>query len=253
MMPLWSKLKASFRGTLPRDIIDFDFITPSFDGAIPSMIKVAGELKRQTYSHWNWLLCANGESRALQDFMKEQNDPRIKLFETLHKETHSLPLLLENISDRRIFCMNRASSQFMIWLDSDIKILREDFLLALSKAIRAHPEHEVFLYNIYHSGVKKTLPRFPIKYGRIDISNYCVRSSFAREVVWPADIYWQKVKAGEIPFQHKDYRFFKAMMASNNGRFHHLKRGTFLAWNGNASYETLCDRSDDLAKDIQAM
>jgi len=42
-------------------------------------------------------------------------------------------------------------------------------------------------------------------------------------------------------------------MASNNGWFHHLKRGTFLAWNGNASYETLCDRSDDLAKDIQAM
>jgi len=253
MLSLFSRLKASFRGTPPGEMVNFDFITPTFEGAIPSMSKVADELKRQTHPHWHWLLCANGESQALQDFVKGQDDPRIQLFEAPHQATDSMPLLLASISARRIFCMDRANSRFMIWLDSDIKILREDFLFVLGRAILAHPEQDVFLYNIYHSGVRKTLPRFPMKYGRIDLANYCVRASFAREVGWPEDPDWQRIKAGEIPFQHKDFRFFQAMMAANGGRFHHLKRRTFLAWNGNASYETLSDRSGELAKGLQTL
>ena len=252
-MSLWSRLHKLFRSGSSGGTLSFDFITPTFDGAIPSMLKVAEELKWQIHPHWNWLLCSNGESPALRAFVQGQDDPRIQLFEVPHRETGSLPLLLESISDRRIHCMDRAGSPFMIWLDSDIKILRDDFLLRLCQAIRKHPDQDVFLYNIHHSGARRTLPRFPIRYGRIDISNYCVRSTFAREVGWPGDPDWQRIKAGEIPFQHKDYRFFMAMMERNGGRFHHLKRRTFLEWNGNASYETLCDRSQKLTEDIRTL
>lgn len=59
----------------PKEPITFDLLTPTFDGAIPSMVKVAEELKRQTHSHWTWLLCSNGESPALRAFVAAPGIP----------------------------------------------------------------------------------------------------------------------------------------------------------------------------------
>jgi glycosyltransferase involved in cell wall biosynthesis len=210
----------------------FDIITPVFEDAIPSLELLAQELFQQTYTNWNWLLCNNGDSRALQQFVQKLNDSRIHLLIHPHEPTPTKRELLENIWHRRDYCLKQTVSPYIIMLDADIKILEKNYLAVLDE----HKENGRLL--VYGIKVRNLfLPVLPIRYGTIDMGNYC----FHTELAWqgyPHSVDWAAVEANKN-LEHKDFHFFLQLLHENKNGFYFINTEAMLEWNGNKSYTSL--------------
>ena len=217
---------------MPINAAGFDIITPVFDDALPSLELLARELLQQTYTSWNWLLCNNGDSEKLVHFVRELDDTRVHLLIHPHEQTASKRELLENIWHRRDYCLRQTVSPYIIMLDADIKILKNDYLDLLD----AHKKNGRLLVYSIKSG-DLLLPMLPIRYGHIDMGNYCFHTKLARQG-YPHSIDWNEIAKNEN-LEHKDFQFFLQLLNENNNSFHFINTEALLEWNGNATYTNL--------------
>lgn len=215
----------------------FEIITPVFEGALPSLEKLANEIREQDFENWNWNLCTNGECAPIRDFVKNQNDPRIVHSVFPHQNTPTKEKLLGNIYLRRDYSIKNAVSPYILMLDADVKILKRDFFQTLSHAISKNPGCKLIVYNIYHPGVDKRLPLLPFQLGGVDTANYCFSRELALEVGYPC-----KDEYDESQTPRGDFIFLQKLLEANARSVCYIDTEPLLCWNGNNTYENICTK-----------
>ena len=207
----------------------FSIITPVFDPCLESLELLYKDLSSQTYGDWVWMLCSNSFSEKMQRFVtskKSLGENRVTYFSTGYAEETNKYSRLANIGERRNFCIEKADSDYLFMIDADAKILDADAFRVINHALSLDPR-SICLYKIMHEvGV---LPIFPITYLRIDLLNFCVKTSLAKKVGYPTKINYQ------IP--PNDWRFFGKAYDACKGDYLFIDKVLF-EHNGNNRYST---------------
>lgn len=224
----------------------FGIITPVFDGCLESLELLFREISSQTYKNWVWMLCSNGYSEKIHQFIKEKNKllesdrnsrihslysklrPQIIYHYLKFEEVQDSFMLLSNIGKRRDYCIHKIRADYIFMIDADAKLLDDNMFKILNTEIGKNSKN-ICIYNIIHEiGL---LPIFPIGYARIDMLNFCVKASVARKVGYPTTV--NPEAAGN------DYWYFDRALRASNGDFLFVDR-VFGQHNGNNSYKNLC-------------
>lgn len=211
----------------------FGIITPVFDGCIESLDLLHRELMEQTHTDWVWMLCSNGRSERIAHFVKEKNNIEVRGVRSVLKgkrrlfylnipietEENAFGLLL-NISKRRNLCIQEIQSDYIFMIDADAKILNKDMFKIINSELELNPKN-ICIYKIIHEiGI---LPIFPISYARIDMLNFCVKTSLAKRIGYPASVnpvapgndFWFFHHASEA--SDNDYLFIDMIFCEHNG------------------------------------
>jgi len=220
--------------------MQFCIITPVFDGCLPSLKLLFKELKGQTYTDWTWTLCSNGYSAKMCRFVRKNNralarvrltsrirqlpQPRIDYVYLPYEETPDAHGLLENISKRRDHCIKIVQGDYICMIDADAKLLDRDMFTILNTELERNPQ-SLCIYKIMHKlGV---LPKFPIRYARIDQLNFCVKARLAKEVGYPTTL--------NPAAQGNDYWYFDRVCRATGGEYLFIDK-IFGQHNGNNRY-----------------
>jgi hypothetical protein len=222
----------------------FGIITPVFDGCLESLELVFQDIIHQTYTDWVWVLCSNGYSKKISGFVNEKNkllnrelsitgkllmifDQRIIYLYTGYKELPDGQAILANVGKRRDYCIRKIRSDYIFMIDADAKLTDNDMFSTINAEL-LRCQKDLCIYKITHD--VGMLPVFPIGYGRIDMLNYCVRTSLAQKVGYPTT-----VNPGQ---PGNDYWFFNRIYTETNGDYLFIDR-VFGQHNGNNTYINL--------------
>jgi len=219
----------------------FGIITPVFDGCLESLELLYQELGLQTHTDWVWMLCSNGFSEKLSRFVHANNNNlssrgltnslqrkcQLVYVYTDYEEEESVFSLLRNIGKRRDFCIRHMNTDYIFMIDADAKILDRRMFETISSELERNPR-SICIYKVIHEdGV---LPIFPIGYGRIDMLNFCVKGSLAREVGYPTTV------KPEAP--GNDFWYFDRAYKASGGDYIFIDK-VFCQHNGNNRYVSL--------------
>jgi glycosyltransferase involved in cell wall biosynthesis len=137
----------------------FSIIIPVYSGPFNNEIhnrsktiqRAIKSIQNQQYPHWELIIvedgCVDGVTPAICDKFAE-SDNRIKV---IHKANEARAIA-RNVG------MEEAKNEWLCWLDSDDEY-SSNYLRALDRAIRVHPEYEIFNFGsiVYHGDGKTTL------------------------------------------------------------------------------------------------
>lgn len=216
----------------------FGIITPVFDGCLRSLELLFREIHHQTHRNWTWVLCSNGHSKKISQFIDEKNYilnksrkdttlglPSLVYLHTEYEELHDAFSLLSNICKRRDYCIRNLDTDYVLLMDADAKIVDSKMFEIVSLQLEATPS-EICIYKIKYSK-KVELPIFPIHCGAIDTLNYCISTKLAKDVGYPTTI--------NAEAYGNDFWFFNSCLNSVNGNFIFIDR-VFGRYNGNNTY-----------------
>jgi glycosyltransferase involved in cell wall biosynthesis len=226
----------------------FGIVTPVFDGCLESLELLLRDVEEQTHKDWTWIVSSNGYSKKVDAFVKAKNQRFWKSnlnpiwrftnrgMEKLHyiamplEETPDKVSLLENIGKRRDYCIKKINSDYIIMLDADAQLLDREMFLTMNHELKKQPKG-VCIWKVEHE--TGLLPSFPIRFGRIDMLNFCVKASLAKAVGYPTTVNLEAVG--------NDYWFLDRAIKASNGDFLFIDR-LFARHNGhnNNSYKNLC-------------
>jgi hypothetical protein len=186
----------------------FGIITPVFDGCLDSLGLLFEDLRRQTHREWVWMLCSNGYSQKMAEFAREKNrvldadgtKPAARLiYSFIPREAESDPYaLLANIGKRRGLCIRQLDADLIFMIDADSQLLDGGMFRAIDRRMKLAPDRSLCIYRIEHEiGI---LPLFPIRFGTIDMLNFCMRAELAKKIGYPNTVD-RKIPAN-------DYKFF---------------------------------------------
>ena len=159
----------------------FSIITPVFDGCLESLELLYQDLSGQTHKDWIWMLCSDGFSEKMQSFVnakKNLDENRIIYIDTKYRQETNIYCRLADIGKRRNLCIKKANSDYVFMMDADAKILDVDAFRVIDHALCLNPR-SICLYKIVHE--RGSLPIFPITFQRVDLLNYCVKTSLAKK------------------------------------------------------------------------
>ncbi|MCZ7592827.1 MAG: hypothetical protein M5U15_12080 [Kiritimatiellae bacterium] len=184
-------------------------ITPVFDPALESLTKLVAAVKKQTLGDFIHVMVSNGPSPAIKGFIANiaRDDPRFIYDEIEEEPTGDSIAILLNLGKRRNYAMKNYEAVRYLFLDSDLKILDNDYFRKLHLA-HAEIKRDVFVTQVQYAGRSKmvTLPIFPIQHSRLDIANYCFTRAIAETYNYPTDY------IGVF----NDYRFFSMIATEHN-------------------------------------
>jgi hypothetical protein len=222
----------------------FGIITPVFDGCLESLELISREIFQQTYTNWVWILCSNGYSEKISRFVHEKNklihhdhsftnkllsifDKKIIYLYTGYEELSGGRAILANVGKRRDHCIRKIRSDYIFMIDADAKLVDNDMFQTINTELKKNPK-DLCIYKVIHD--VGMLPMFPIGYGRIDMLNYCVKTSLARKVGYPTTV---------NPDQPgNDYWFFHRIYTETGGDYLFIDK-VFGRHNGNNTYINL--------------
>ncbi len=222
----------------------FGLITPVFDGCLESLELVFQDIVNQTYTDWVWVLCSNGFSEKICQFTHIKNEllnkelnatnklfrvfyPKIVYLYTRYEELPDGRAILANLGKRRNYCIKKMKSDYTFMIDADAKLLDINMFSIINDELKKTPKG-LCIYKVVHD--VGMLPIFPIGYGRIDMLNYCVRTSLAKKVGYPTMVH---------PTQPgNDYWFFNRVYTETKGDYLFIDR-VFGRHNGNNTYINL--------------
>lgn len=221
-----------------RSKLKFGIITPVFDGCIESLDLLHKEMMGQTHKKWIWILCSNGFSEKISKFIQNKKghnvlakDTRLVYSYTEYEDIKNSFDLLRNIGVRRDFCIRKINADYIFMIDADAKILDEKTFQIINNELITNPK-SMCMYKIIHKRDGKILPIFPIKYGNIDLLNYCIKTSLAKTIGYPTSI--------NKKYPGNDYWYFKHIQKSLAGDYTFIDKILF-EHNGNSKYECLLD------------
>lgn len=184
-------------------------ITPVFDPVLESLTKLVAAVKKQTLGDFTHVMVSNGPSPAIKEFSAKiaRDDPRFIYDEIEEEPTGDSIAILLNLGKRRNYAMKKYEAARYLFLDSDLKILDNDYFRKLHVA-HAEIKRDVFVTQVQYAGRSRmvTLPIFPIQHGRLDIANYCFTRAIAETYNYPTDY------IGVF----NDYRFFSMIATEHN-------------------------------------
>ena len=232
------------RNLIQVKILKFGIITPVFDGCLESLELLHKGLIGQTHKKWVWMLCSNGFSKKISNFVQNNNSfsgriltyfgkdaGRLTYSYTEYKAIKNAFDLLRNIGVRRDFCIRKINVDYIFMIDADAKILDENVFQIINTELRKNPR-SIGMYKIIHKRESKILPIFPIRYGDIDMLNFCVKASLAKTIGYPTSI--------NKKFPGNDYWYFKRAYESSGEDYTFIDKILF-EHNGNNKYECLLD------------
>jgi uncharacterized protein YrzB (UPF0473 family) len=228
----------------------FGIITPVFDGCFESIKLLAKDIEFQTHTDWVWMLCSNGFSDKYSAFVDEKNNvlknPIYRLTKLKHKlfggsrskliynfiefeQEDGFVSIFENVCKRRNFCVNEIQCDYILMIDADAKIIKKNMLEVINYELQNSSQNNLCIYKIVHSD-EGELPKFPIGFARIDLLNYCIKASLAKEIGYPT-----KIRLDAIG---NDYWFLDNALKASNGDYLFIDE-IFAQHNGNNKYHTL--------------
>lgn len=228
----------------------FGIITPVFDGCFESIKLLARDIELQTHNDWVWMLCSNGYSGKYSAFVEARNSvinqKRSKWARLRDKYLgEKSPQLIyrfiepdledgfisifENVCKRRNYCINEIQSDYICMIDADAKILERDMFKILDNELKRNQKKNLCIYKIKHSELGE-LPIFPIGFAKIDLLNYCIKTSLAKELGYPTRINLEAVG--------NDYWFLDSALSASKGDYLFIDM-VFAEHNGNSTYRSL--------------
>jgi hypothetical protein len=216
----------------------FGIITPVFDGCLGSLELLFREIHHQTHKNWIWMLCSNGYSRKISQFIDKKNyilnksrknaiieSPSLVYLNMDYEETPDRWCLMADISKRRDYCIRTIDSDYILFIDADAKLLDSKMFEIISAEVEATSK-AIYIYKIKLSK-KRELPIFPISYGTIDTLNYCISTILAKQVGYPTTVNTEQYG--------NDFWFIDRCLKSTNGDYIFIDR-FFGKYNGNNTY-----------------
>ncbi|MGP8069718.1 MAG: hypothetical protein ACLP5V_07480 [Candidatus Bathyarchaeia archaeon] len=213
----------------------FGIVTPAFDAALPSLNLLWRDLQSQSHSDWTWMICSNGYSKEISNFVRRKNrlfnSSRQVVYNYIQPEpTNDPESLLANIGKRRDFCIDALDADYIFTIDADAKVL-DRWMFSVIDSELSRTKKKICIYKILDDlSPSKVLPIFPITFARIDALNFCVDAKVARQVRYPIDV-------GPTLFGNEFRYLYRAYQACN--RDYLFINRIFAEWNGNPSYDNL--------------
>ncbi len=222
----------------------FGIITAVFDGCLGSLELLFREIHHQTHRNWIWMLCSNGHSEKISEFVDKKNyilnisrrnatpelsvslRSRMIYLHTEYEELHDRFSILTNVSKRIDYCIHKLEANYVLLLDADAKILDSKMFEIIDSEVEAVPR-DICIYKVKFSETHE-LPIFPISYGRIDALNYCISTRLAKKAGFPTTI-------NSYHEYGNDYWFFKRCYDAVNGDYVFIDK-VFGEYNGNNTY-----------------
>jgi hypothetical protein len=187
-------------------------ITPVFDPAYDSILKLISELKSQTYGQFIHIMISNGPSSAIKNLVMELNkEDRRFIYDEIPEENlnGSLELLI-NLGKRREYCLKKYNAERYVFLDADVKLIDDNYFLKLYEAHqKVNRDILITLIKIIDQGKEVILPIFPITCGHIDMANFTFSKNIAKSFSYPTDY---DLRMGIA----NDFRFFSKISNENN-------------------------------------
>jgi hypothetical protein len=225
----------------------FGIITPVFEGCYESIELLSREILNQTHRDWIWMISSNGFSKIYSQFAKEMNEStryrRSKLgyiYDFLFDRNQNLSddnqkiiyhfiekeepkdtiTLLENICKRRNQCIKEIECDYIFCIDADAKLLGNNVFWKINNTLEVYPRSICIFKIIHEVGI---LPSFPLELGKIDLLNYVMKTSLAKEIGYPTKIrrdsigndFWFIKEALEV--SKNDLVFIDEILAQHNG------------------------------------
>ena len=169
-------------------------ITPVFDPALEPLRLLVGDLQRQTFRHFIHVSISNGPSPQIKQLIDQtrRRDPRFIYDEIEFGETLEWQALMMNLARRRTYAMRTYRAARYMFIDADSALASDRYLAKLYIA-DAMLRKDVIVTQTRWSPRKKwpsgrVLPLFPIKLGRIDITNYTFSCRVAARHEYPPNI-----------------------------------------------------------------
>jgi hypothetical protein len=204
-------------------------ITPVFDDCFDAFKLLSESLSKQSLTDFIHVAISNGKSSRIELFIQNLNDTRFIYEEFPYESTPNLESLFTNLGKRRNHCIKKYNAERFVFLDADLQITANNYF----ELLREHHDDPLVILTKVKNG-QSTLPKFPIKLGKIDISNYSFSKTIAKKVDYPTDV--------QI-FPHgyaNDFRFYERI-----GNFPHKVLPNICAIkDGNKSYTRLSDMAN---------
>lgn len=163
----------------------FSIITPTFNRGY-CIWKEIQSVQKQTFPDWEMIIVDDGSTDDTKKVVAEfQNDPRIKYFETKHK----------NASSARNIGLKLAKGRFISYVDSD-DIIYENYLAVAFEYFIKYP-HKMFAV----CNCNRRLELYDKNYKLIDFTDV---SSSQKQEVSLQDFYHWKVKTCGSGIFHKN-------------------------------------------------
>ncbi len=217
-------------------------ITPVFDPAYESVVKLINALKLQSFGQFIHILVSNGRSSKIKAYIDEIriHDQRFIYDEIKEEKLESGIDILVNLGKRRNYCLKQYDAARYVMLDADLQIIKSNYFLKLYEA------HEKLKADVICTKIRireKVFPRFPLKLGRIDLANVSFSKSIAKHFDYPTD-YDPHFGIGN------DYRFFSKFIHDDNTVILDVISAVK---DGNASYKRVLEIiKEEKGKDRQA-
>ena len=206
-------------------------ITPTFDPALDSAKCLISDFQNQTFGNFCHVLISNGESPLTKQFIDELQDDRFIYSEVPFRPASTQKDLVCSISERREYCLKKYNAERYLFLNADLMILDNEYF---DKLYQAHPEADILITQVRpRLNRGSILPKYPIRLGRIDASNFSVSRRIAKCCLWPTDY-------NPLFGIANDYRFFQSLEGA-----HSIKLLPFISavkdGNNKGSYQQISD------------
>ncbi len=146
-------------------------VTPTYKRLKP-LAEAIESVQRQTYSNWEHIVVSDGYDGEARDLIRQTNDSRVHYYYTSHMN------IMGNY--QRNFALNYATGEFLIYLDDD-NIL---YANALSSMVSGFSSNDIgYVIGPILYGKNIVNPKYPFKWGKIDLLNYMLRRDIV-ERVW---------------------------------------------------------------------
>jgi hypothetical protein len=202
-------------------------ITPVFDECLESFQVLVKDIQQQTFNDFIHVSISDGKSTLIENFISSLKDDKFIYVETPPTNPHDRESRFYSIMSRRNYGLQNFEAIRYVFLDADLKICATDYFQTLYEAHQKHSNK--ILITKLNVGVGVFFPKFPIKCGGINISNYCFTAEMAR-LGYPTDL------DRRLPYAN-DFRFFKKIEPFG----YVLLKFVSGIKDGNKKYKNLCE------------